>query len=131
MTGKPMARRRADETLRDYGMRLVAHLRACAANAARRGNAVMCAHYLHMVEDISNNFPWSEGDFKIIQRAHFIERQAQHMCLRSTDATIGDKASWYAYSVYARMILRAAGVPCRGWTKWLKDEANKIDGGKA
>lgn len=87
--------------------------------AAKAGKAVMWEYYGRMADEVRAFLPLT--DEQRIDRAASIEQTARRMCLTSRDATDGDKARWYALSVYARRILRIYGKQNRGWVGlWLK-----------
>ena len=121
-------RRLKDESLREFVERLITTLRGQARNAALRGKPTMWAYYLRMEAEVIRVYSpaLERNEDAIIEAARSVEQQARRMCLLSTESGPGDKALWYACSVYARMILRAAGEHERGWIGWLKDEGRKM-----
>lgn len=91
-------------------------------NAARRGKPTMWAYYLRMHEHVKNVY-CARSREEIVEKARWVEQQARRMCLASRDASPQDKATWYAFSVYARLILRRLREKAdRGWVRlWLKE----------
>lgn len=104
---------------------LEAGLRVKAANAALRAKPTMWVYYKRMARHVRETY-FGLPAAEVLRAARCVEQDARRMCLWSKDASDGDKALWYAYSVYARKILRAAGFPSRGWVGlWLLKEAGK------
>lgn len=119
-------------TLRDYVSNLHADLLYKADNAARRKKPTMWAYYLRMAEHVSSTYHYAMtvNEDEILACARAVEQQARKMCLASQDASYGDKALWYAYSVYARRIMRYAGHSSRGWVSlWLRPNQGQVENG--
>lgn len=109
--------------LREFISDLCKKLQAQADNAARRGKPTMWAYYLRMLEHVVSTYSdaLAKNEDAIVKQAYWVEQEAMRICFVSPDATYSDMALWYAYSVYARKILHAAGRGRRGWVKlWLK-----------
>jgi hypothetical protein len=118
--------------LRDYISDIHAELICKADNAARRKKPTMWAYYLRMAEHISSTYRYAMtvNHDAILDCARQVEQHARRMCLTSMDATYGDKALWYAYSVYARRIMRYAGHSSRGWVSlWLRPSQGQVENG--
>jgi hypothetical protein len=101
-----------------------------ANNAAARKKPTMWAYYRRMRDHISSTYgtAMERNEDEILRVALGVEQQARHICLVSEDATYGDKALWYAYSVYARRIMKACGCPTRGWVSlWLRPSQGDVD----
>ena len=116
-----------DAGLQEYVEWLIGDLRLRADNAARRGKPTMWAYYRRMATGVSGAFgrALEQNEEAIVNRAQWIEQEARRMCLISQDASDGDKAYWYALSVYARRIMRRTGIQCRGWVRlWLQPDAD-------
>lgn len=116
--------------LPDYIADMHAELLAKADNAARRKKPTMWAYYLRMAEHIAQTYrdAMTINEDAVVRCARRVEQQARRMCLMSEDATYGDKALWYAYSVYARRIMKYAGFPSRGWVSlWLKPNQGQVE----
>ena len=114
----------------DYIADLHADLLIRADNAARHKKPTMWAYYLRMAKHVSLTYrdAMTENEDAVLRCARRVEQQARHMCLMSADATPGDKALWYAYSVYARRIMRYAGFPSRGWVGlWLRPSQGQVE----
>lgn len=111
----------------EYVDRLVAELLDKSINAAAHGKPTMWAYYRRMREHVIDTYVGLKAPGDIVEQANTVEQLARKMCLISRDSGYGDKALWYAYSVYARKIMRQAGFPSRGWVSmWLPLEAAKI-----
>ena len=116
---------------KEYVLRMYDELCAAASNAARRGKPTMWAYYRDVMEHICTTYgdAMQRNDDAILDVARQVEMNARRICLVS-DADYRDKARHYAYSVYARRIMRHAGHRERGWVSlWLKQET--VYGGRS